>query len=191
VPSCFGYPDTEYEQNAFFEGYVNLATLTGGGQGVCFARVMLEGRSSQEITAALDDFVGGPLGSVPNCSIAGSNTICSGTSTTFTASGGATGTFTYAWSGPSVTPGTTGAVLSNLTAAGTYSVTVSNPTGCTTACSRTLTVNAPPSCNISGTIQFVPVLQQALQLQVVVPIYGQLAQRVQLSAILLLLAYIV
>jgi hypothetical protein len=147
VPTCgWGYPTTSYDINAFFEGYIDLASI--GAASVCFSRAMLEGRSSQEITASLDDFVGGPLGSVPNCSISGSNTICAGTSTCFTATGGS-GSFTYSWSGPNGFSAS-GAQICNLTANGTYNVTVSNATGCTSGCSRTLTVNQAPVCNITG-----------------------------------------
>jgi hypothetical protein len=77
----------------------------------------------------------------PSCDITGNNTICSYQSASFTASGGGT----YLWS-----TGATGAVISNLTAAGTYSVTVTSAAGCTSSCSRTLTVNQAPSCNITG-----------------------------------------
>jgi hypothetical protein len=68
--------------------------------------------------------------------ITGNNTICVGNSASFTATGGGT----YLWS-----TGATGAVISNLTAAGTYSVTVTSAAGCTSSCSRTLTVNQTPT----------------------------------------------
>ncbi|HET6767926.1 MAG TPA: hypothetical protein VFH08_11025 [Chitinophagaceae bacterium] len=141
VPCGWSYPTTSYETNAFYEGFVDLGAFPGAE---CFSCVMLETRSSQSITASLDDFVGGPLGGFPSCSITGNNTICQGASASFTASGG-TGTFTYLWS-----TGATTAVISNLTAAGTYNVTVSNTSGCESTCSRTLTVNAAPTCNITG-----------------------------------------
>jgi hypothetical protein len=77
----------------------------------------------------------------PVCDISGNNTICSYQSASFTATGGSS----YLWS-----TGATTATISNLTAAGTYSVTVTAGGGCTSSCSRTLTVNQPPSCNITG-----------------------------------------
>jgi hypothetical protein len=55
----------------------------------------------------------------------------------------ATGGGTYLWS-----TGATTASISGVTAAGTYSVTVTGAGGCTSSCSRTLTVIDPPSCNI-------------------------------------------
>jgi hypothetical protein len=63
----------------------------------------------------------------PVCDISGNNTICSYQSASFTASGGST----YLWS-----TGATSATISNLTAAGTYSVTVTAAGGCTSSCSR-------------------------------------------------------
>jgi hypothetical protein len=62
-------------------------------------------------------------------------------SASFTATGGGT----YLWS-----TGATSATINNLTAAGTYSVTVTSAAGCTSSCSRSLTVNQAPSCNITG-----------------------------------------
>lgn len=80
-------------------------------------------------------------GASPSASITGTNTICSGQSSTFTASGGNT----YAWSN-----GATTASI-NVSTAGTYSVTVTNAAGCTATASRTLTVNSVPTASISGT----------------------------------------
>ncbi|QNA43584.1 T9SS type A sorting domain-containing protein [Lacibacter sediminis] len=78
----------------------------------------------------------------PGCEITGNNAICVGGSTSFTASGGAAGA-TYAWTGPGGYTANT-ATISGLTAAGTYTVVVTNPTGCTSTCNRTLTVNPLP-----------------------------------------------
>lgn len=82
--------------------------------------------------------------------ISGSNAICSGASTTFTAS--ATGTSansTYSWAGPNNFTANT-AVISNLTTAGTYTCTISNGSGCSVSASRTLTVNPLPNATISA-----------------------------------------
>jgi hypothetical protein len=38
----------------------------------------------------------------------------------------------------------------NITAVGAYNVTVTDANGCTSSCSRTLTVNPLPVCNITG-----------------------------------------
>jgi hypothetical protein len=66
----------------------------------------------------------------------GNQTICAGSSASFTATGGTS----YKWS-----TGATTASISGVTAAGTYSVTVTAATGCTSSCSRTLTVNQLPT----------------------------------------------
>ena len=77
---------------------------------------------------------------MPTASISGTNTICAGGSSTFTASGGGT----YAWS-----TGASSASIS-VSTAGTYTVTVTN-NGCTATASRALTVNALPSISITPT----------------------------------------
>lgn len=78
----------------------------------------------------------------PSPSITGTNIICTGNSTTFTASGGGT----YLWS---IGAATTAAVT--VSTAGTYTVTVTNAAGCTATATRTLTINANPTASISGT----------------------------------------
>jgi hypothetical protein len=77
----------------------------------------------------------------PTAVIAGINAICSGSSTTLTASGGST----YLWS--------TGAVTSaiTVTTAQTYNVTVTDANGCTATSNRTLTVSANPTAAVTGT----------------------------------------
>jgi uncharacterized protein YjdB len=78
----------------------------------------------------------------PTPSITGTNSICTGNSTTFTATGGGT----YLWSAGSAT---TAAISVN--AAGTYTVTVTNAAGCTATTTRVLTINANPTPSITGT----------------------------------------
>lgn len=77
---------------------------------------------------------------LPVAAISGATAICSGRSTTYTASGGTS----YVWS--------TGSTSTSITVstAGTYTVTVTNASGCTATASRTLTVNALPTSSISG-----------------------------------------
>jgi hypothetical protein len=81
------------------------------------------------------------INSAPSASISGNQTICAGGSSTFTATGGGT----YLWS----TGATTAAISVN--AAATYTVTVTNASGCTAAASRALTVNSAPAASVSGT----------------------------------------
>ncbi|WP_421798407.1 ice-binding family protein [Haliscomenobacter sp.] len=77
---------------------------------------------------------------LPICAITGNATICAGQSTQLCASGGAS----YLWS--------TGANTSciDVNAAGTYTVTVTNASGCSSTCSQVVTVNPVPICAIAG-----------------------------------------
>ncbi|WP_207625685.1 beta strand repeat-containing protein [Niastella populi] len=80
---------------------------------------------------------------LPACSITGTNTVCPGISTTFTASGGGT----YSWTGPNgFTAGTQNVTISD---SGTYTVTVTNSNGCKTSCTRTLAFNPTPTITVT------------------------------------------
>jgi hypothetical protein len=83
------------------------------------------------------------VNALPSAAVAGTNTICSGLSTTLTASGGGT----YNWS----TGAGTTAINVSPAANTTYTVTVTNAAGCTATASSTVTVNPLPTASISGT----------------------------------------
>lgn len=72
--------------------------------------------------------------------ILGTNNICAGTSSIFTAAGGVS----YLWSNSATTPSIV------VSTAGTYTVTVTNASGCTKTASRTLTVSPLPIAAIVG-----------------------------------------
>src|ERR1051325_543060 len=78
------------------------------------------------------------------CSISPTNqTVCAGTSPSITVSGTGSG-ITYTWSGPNGFTASRAAItLTNVqtTSAGTYTATVKDRFGCTSACSATLAVN--------------------------------------------------
>ncbi|QQS29306.1 MAG: T9SS type A sorting domain-containing protein [Sphingobacteriales bacterium] len=85
----------------------------------------------------------------PVITITGATSVCSGTTITFTATGGVS----YAWSGPGgftdtgatmERPGATTAM------AGVYKVTVTNAAGCTNTASKSVTVLASPNAVITG-----------------------------------------
>jgi hypothetical protein len=78
-------------------------------------------------------------------SISGTNTLCTGQSTSFTASPSGAN---YTWSGPSGFSATTQTITA--TTAGTYSTTVTDGNGCSGTSTRTLTVNPRPTINVSG-----------------------------------------
>ncbi len=89
----------------------------------------------------------------PNCpapvaGVSGTNSICTGGSTTLTASGGGT----YSWS----TGATSASINVNPAITTTYTVTVTGASGCTSTASRTVTVNANPTGSIVGTNTICP-----------------------------------
>jgi hypothetical protein len=73
---------------------------------------------------------------LPVCEITGNDVICSTETTTFTATGGTS----YAWTGPGGFTANT-ASTGPINVAGTYTVTVTDANGCSSTCSRELTVN--------------------------------------------------
>src|SRR5205814_8702356 len=77
----------------------------------------------------------------PSCLITGNSSICSGSSTQWCAPAGLS---SYLWS----TGATTQCITLN--SAGTYTVTVTDGSGCSSSCSKTLTVNPLPSCSVTG-----------------------------------------
>lgn len=81
-----------------------------------------------------------------NASISGNGTICSGLSTSLTASGG----ISYSWSN---NLGTSQTVTVSPISTTTYTVTVTNSSGCTKTATKTVTVNASPVPIISGPSQ--------------------------------------
>lgn len=81
---------------------------------------------------------GQPIGS-----IAGNTTVCAGTSTTLTASGGTS----YVWSTTDITPAISVAPTTNTT----YTVTVTDGNGCKDTVATLVTANAVPNGAITGT----------------------------------------
>ena len=76
--------------------------------------------------------------------------ICAGASATITATPGTPGTYTYAWTVPAgaTDPGNVASFSSGV--AGTYSVVITNSTGCISAAgSGTITINAAPTLVIT------------------------------------------
>src|SRR5690606_28120882 len=74
---------------------------------------------------------------LPACTISGDASLCEGQSTQLCVPAGAS---SYLWS----TGATTNCIM--VSSAGTYSVTVTNTNGCTTTCSKSVTVNPLPAC---------------------------------------------
>jgi len=81
----------------------------------------------------------------PVCEITGNNRICTGFTTDFCATLGMT---SYLWSGPEDNGATTRCI--NIGTAGEYTVIITDANGCKDTCSRTLTVDPQPVCEITG-----------------------------------------
>ena len=81
------------------------------------------------------------VSALPVCTITGNCVICPGQSTQLCVPAGAA---SYLWSNGATTN------CINVNAAGTYTVKVTNAAGCTSSCSKTVTVSALPVCTITG-----------------------------------------
>ncbi|MCK5402053.1 MAG: hypothetical protein KAJ28_10505, partial [Flavobacteriaceae bacterium] len=152
VPTGWTYGDPTYALNAFYEGFVDLSGVLGDTD-FCSASWLLETRSSQELTASLDDFAGGTFDLTPTAQIFGADITCGDESTTLTAiTTPAFGGFgvTYTWykalNPPTLDPDVDDFLGNgetyNATGPGTYYLIVSNQ-GCTTA-SAPLVINETP-----------------------------------------------
>jgi hypothetical protein len=113
-----------------------IATATAAMSGVYTLEIKNAAGCTQTLTT---NVVVNPL---PVVTISGQTVICAGTSTVLTAAGGGT----YKWSTTATTPAIT------VSAAGTYSVTVTSPNGCTATKSVTVVVNPLPVVTISGNL---------------------------------------
>jgi len=75
IPIGWNFPSGTYERNMFYEGQVNLGSLNLGS--LCNASFLLETRSSQSVTASLDDFVGGTFRATPLPLVINGSVFCS------------------------------------------------------------------------------------------------------------------
>ncbi|MEJ8840741.1 hypothetical protein WG954_00005, partial [Lacibacter sp. H375] len=92
IPTGWSFIQPTYDYNMFFEGTVNLTGL--GVLNLCNTSFILETRSSQSITASLDDFAGGAFNVTPPALILTGSSICvsapgTGTITSTTSQSGA------------------------------------------------------------------------------------------------------
>jgi hypothetical protein len=82
---------------------------------------------------------------VPTVAITGNTVLCANTATVLTAAATPTGQYTYAWAGSASN-------ILTITAAGTYTVTVTNTAnGCTTTKSMTVTAGTAPTVAVTQT----------------------------------------
>ena len=74
IPTGWSFIRSTYDYNMFFEGTVDLTQLAIPS--LCTASFLLETRSSQSITASLDDFVGGFFAVTPPALVLTGSTFC-------------------------------------------------------------------------------------------------------------------
>lgn len=94
---------------------------------------------------------------VPSCSISGPDPVCANTSGHVYSAPMSMSAYAWSIAGNGTIPGSTiGQTVSvNAGAAGTYTVTLTvTNSGCTSSCSKTVTVNALPTASISGMLSF-------------------------------------
>ena len=151
VPNGWNFPSAQYDTNEFYEGFVDLSTIGGNTNFTCSATVLLETRSSQSVTASLDDFIGGTLGEVPIVTV-NSATVCVGSSATLTATPSPAGTYTYAWTGPGGFTSSSNEITINVV--GNYSVIITNSSGCSSSPASGNVTNYPvtPDNTASGQV---------------------------------------
>jgi hypothetical protein len=86
IPTGWSFPSATYDYNMFYEGKVDLSDLGFTGANLCNASFLLETRSSQSITASLDDFVGGNFNITPPALVLTGSSACIGNAGTITSS---------------------------------------------------------------------------------------------------------
>ncbi|MGZ3916295.1 MAG: Ig-like domain-containing protein [Flavisolibacter sp.] len=150
VPTGFTYASTQYPIGDFFEGKIDLTSLSIPP---CFSNFLLETRNSQSITASLQDLTFGSFTqSVPPPGTTGA-ARCGTGSLTLSASGCTGGTlkwFTAQTGGTQVNTGTS--FTTTLSATTTYWVSCTTADGCISArTSVTGTINPNPTVTASAT----------------------------------------
>jgi hypothetical protein len=130
VPFEGNFDQPCYELNEFYEGKIPLSCILQNSGSYCISSFLLETRSSQSITASLDDFVSGGFDAQPSptASATGTNPTCFGASNgSINLTVGGTGnTPTYSWTkvGGSMPAGQANVEDPQGLSAGTYNVTV-------------------------------------------------------------------
>ena len=152
IPSGWSFVSPTYDTNEFYEGQVNLGDLDLTN--TCFGGFLLEARSSQSVTASLDDFVGGTFNVRPKVTI-NNVTVCSGQPAVFTATpDGGVAPLTYSFNGGPFTSSNTYTIdPANESSPSTVSVVVKGgePNFCESDIAvGTLTVLTAPNCSITG-----------------------------------------
>ncbi|MFN5335237.1 MAG: hypothetical protein ACK5BV_08630, partial [Bacteroidota bacterium] len=148
VSECFR--SATYETNMFYEGKVDLTTLNVGN--LCNTSFLLETRSSQSITASLDDFVAGTFNAKPLALVLTGGAFCTATASsgTITSSTSESGFNYQLYTGAGVAigspkPGTgSGLTWTNVPAGSDYYVVGTSSVNCTST-SNNVSVVANPN----------------------------------------------
>src|SRR5260221_34127 len=171
IPVGWTFLQPCYDVNEFYEGVVDLSCILSGAiPNACFSSFLLETRSSQSITASLDDFVSGGFAGKPtptcsnisiNCTtpsviynpaVAGAQTLQLRTGTTFIS---LPHTFVQA------------------DAAGTYWLIATSPVGCQDSCSFTFSKDFnKPVVSCSATPSVIDITSAAHSSQLDVSLAG-------------------
>ena len=161
VPENWLFPTLTYDSNNFFEGYLDLSKLPEGSS-FCFSRFMVEGRSSQEVTASLDDFASGQFDVKPTVTV-NSPEVCSANlpaTITATPGSGLASDYNYSWTVPAGESDPGNVASFSASVAGAYSVIISYKSLSSIDCpsdsangiltinqNPTVTVNSPTVCS--------------------------------------------
>jgi hypothetical protein len=147
-PNEFSFDSPCYAPNEFYEGAIPLSCIANATGNICFSSYLLETRSSQSITASLDDFVANSFTVAPTAVLTGGTITCTNPTVTLSTAGSSAGT--YLWTGPgSITNSTS--INASTSTSGVYTLRVTNSTGCTATATASVSVNTTaPGATATG-----------------------------------------
>ncbi|WP_284651199.1 hypothetical protein, partial [Flavobacterium terrisoli] len=153
IPTGWSFLNPIYDTNEFYEGRVDLSGLNIAN--TCFSSFLLEARSSQSVTASLDDFAGGNFNVRPTVTI-NNVTVCAGQPATFTATpNGGIAPLTYSFNGLPFQASNT-FTIDPATTSGSVTVVVkgAGPNFCESdVATGTLTVNPVPTVTVNSPVK--------------------------------------
>ncbi|MFN3969349.1 hypothetical protein, partial [Flavobacterium sp.] len=153
IPTGWSFLNPTYDTNEFYEGQVDLTSINLTN--TCFSGFLLEARSSQSVTASLDDFASG-LFNIRATATMDNVSVCAGESATFTAiASGGVEPLTYSFNGGPFTSSNT-FTINPATANASVSVVVRGgaPNFCESLpVTATLTVNPVPTVTVNSPVK--------------------------------------
>ncbi|MCC6726334.1 MAG: gliding motility-associated C-terminal domain-containing protein [Saprospiraceae bacterium] len=139
TPFCNGSSQTIQVQGGPFASYAWSNGATSPSIQATAAGTYTVTVSNQQQCTATASAVASTAGASPNAQITALPTSCNGTATLMATGGGS-----YLWSNGATTPSIT------TTSSGSYTVTVTNSSGCTATANGQATINAAPTVQING-----------------------------------------